>query len=116
MTLPISTAELAERFHKGETVSYLAEQYLCSPGTILYRLNQSGARSRTRAKINARALLVAHRPVLLGLLAQLERSLEVVREQFAARSHDREQRKKFVAKIEKLEEQIFAIQSLTSRP
>lgn len=116
MTLPISTAELAERFHKGETVSYLAEQYRCSPGTILYRLNQSGARSRTRAKINARALLVAHKPVLLELLAQLKKSLRIVREQFVAKAHDRLERRKFADRIQQLEDQIFAIQSLTGRP
>lgn len=116
MTLAISTVELVEKFQAGESMSFLADQYRCSRGTILYRLNQAGARTRTRQKINARVLLLAHKPVLLGLLSQLEKSLEIVRADFVANAQDRAARKKFIARIDRLEEQIFAIQSLTSRP
>lgn len=114
MTLPISTAELVERFYKGESISYLAGQYGCSKGTVLYRLNQAGARSRTRAKLNARVLLTAHRPILLGLLGQLEKSREAVRDQLVSAGRDPTLRRKCVQRIEKLDDQIHALQSLTT--
>lgn len=114
MTLPISTAELVERFHKGETVSYLADQYRCSRGTVLYRLNQAGARSRTRSKINARTMLTAHRPVLLGLLRQVERTLESVQAEFAEMGRDPVKRRKYLDRIARLQDQIHALEQLTA--
>lgn len=114
MTLPISTAELVERFYKGESVSYLADQYKCSRGTIFYRLNQAGARTRTRAKLNARVLLTAHRPVLVGLLGQLEKTIELARDQLVSAGRDPTLRSKCLQRIEKLEDQIHALQAITT--
>jgi hypothetical protein len=117
MTLPISTAELVKRFQDGETMSYLASQYGCSEGTILYRLNQAGARSRTRAKLNARVLLKTHKPVLEKLLRQLRKTLTAVREEFVSKSVtlNRDGRKKYIDRIETLQDQIHALESLTRR-
>lgn len=114
MSLDISTAEIVERFHKGESMAFLAQQYSCSRGTILYRLNQAGARSRTRAKINARVMLTAHRPVLVGLLKQLERTLELVRDQLASAGRNPTLRRKCIGQIEKLQDQIHALEQLTA--
>lgn len=114
MSLPISTAEITERFLNGESMSFLAKQYGCSRGTILYRLNQAGARTRTRAKLNARVLLTAHRPILLGLLGQLEKSLEAVRDQLASAGRDPTLRRKCLQRIERLDDQIHALQALTT--
>lgn len=114
MTLSISTAELVERFQKGESVSFLADQYQCSRGTVFYRLNQAGARTRTRSKLNARVMLTAHRPVLLGLLGQLEKTLDLARDRLVAAGSDVQSRRKYMQHIEKLEDQVHALQALTT--
>lgn len=114
MTLAISTAELVERFSKGESVSYLADQYQCSRGTVFYRLNQAGARTRTRSKLNARVMLTAHRPVLLGLLGQLEKTLEIARDRLVEAGSDVQSRRKYMQHIEKLEDQVHALKAITS--
>lgn len=113
MTLPIPTAEIAERFWKGETVAALSSAFHCHRNTILYRLNQAGARTRTEAKISAKVMLTTHGPVLAGLLAQLEKSLSVLRDEFAAEAGNRERRQKFLSRIERMEAQIFALRELT---
>jgi hypothetical protein len=113
MTLPIDTAELVERFQGGASVSTLATAYRCSQRTVLYRLNQAGARRSPR--VNIRALLKTHGPVLSGLLVQLQRALTAVREEFASQVQTPAIRKKYMARIERLEEQIAALQSLTGR-
>ena len=115
MTLAISTVELVEKFQAGESMSFLADQYRCSRGTILYRLNQAGARTRTRAKLNSRVLLKAHKPVLEGLLGQLEKTLDLVRVEFVAQVQSKEMRKKYLARIERLEEQIHTLRELTTK-
>lgn len=115
MTLEFSTTELAERYHKGESMASLARSYQCSRGTILYRLNQAGARSRTRARVNSRVMLATYKPVLLTLLAQLEKALETVREEFIANVDNAIRRKGYLARINRLEEQIDALKALTTK-
>lgn len=114
MTLPISTAAVVERFYAGETVKTLARAFNCSRGTILYRLNQAGARTRTRARINARTMLTAHQPVLLGLLKQLERTLDAVRKDFALIDQIPEERRRYLERIARLEDQIQALRAITA--
>jgi hypothetical protein len=113
MTLPINTAELVERFQAGASVSTLATAYSCSQRTVLYRLNQAGARRRPR--VNIRALLKTHGPVLGSLLVQLQRALIAVREEFASHAQTSAIRGKYMPRIERLEEQIASLQSLTDR-
>lgn len=115
MTLDISTTEIAERFLRGESVAALASAYNCHPGTILYRLNTAGARSKNRAKMNARTLLATHKPVLLGLLVQLEKALVIVRAEFAIEGMERAAREKYLTRISRMEEQIEALKALTSK-
>lgn len=114
MTLPISTAEVVERFYAGAQVETLAREFNCSRGTILYRLNRAGARTRVRARFNARVILTAHRPVLLGLLSQLERTLVVVRKDFALVDQVQDERRRYLERISRLEEQIQALRVLTT--
>lgn len=115
MTLGISTAEIAERFRRGESIAALASAYSCHPGTILYRLNTAGARSKTRAKTNVRTLLSTHKPVLLTLLVQLEKALVTVRAEFAIEGMERAAREKYLTRISRMEEQIEALKALTSK-
>lgn len=115
MTLRISTAEIAERFHMGESVPSLAKAFGCHPNTILYRLNTAGARSRTRASRNVKTLLATYKPTLLVLLGQLEKTLTAVRAEFAAEGAVRSNRKKYLDRIARLEAQIEALQALTSK-
>lgn len=113
MTLALSTAEIVERFKAGETMPALALRYGCHVETIRYRLNRAGACVRKR--VNARVMLATHKPVLLDLLAQLEKTLEAVRAQFGAEAGNRERRQKYLARIERLEGQILALRAVTNK-
>lgn len=115
MTLDVSTAEIVERFWSGQTVAHIAHVYGCHRGTILYRLNQAGARTRTRARVNSRVMLSTYKPVLLGLLAQLEKALETVREEFAANADNAIRRRGYLSRINRLEEQVHALKALTTK-
>lgn len=114
MTLPISTAVVVERFYAGESVETLARAFNCHRNTILYRLNQAGARTRVRARTNARVMLTAHRPVLLGLLSQLERTIVAVRKDFALVDQIPEERRRYLDRIARLEDQIQALRTITA--
>lgn len=115
MTLEISTSEIAERFWAGQTIAHIARTYGCHRGTILYRLNQAGARSRTRARVNSRTMLITYKPVLVGLLTQLEKALATVRDEFVANADNPIRRKKYISRINRLEEQIEALRALTTK-
>lgn len=115
MTLEVSTAEIVECFYAGQTIAHIAKKYDCHRGTVLYRLNQAGARSRTRARVNARTMLQTFKPTLVVLLAQLEQALETVREEFIANAVNKIRRQKYIARINRLEEQIHALKTLTTK-
>ncbi len=115
MTLAVPSADLAQRYLGGETVTELAERYGCHRGTVLYRLKQSGVWGRKRARVNARKLLTTYKPTLLVLLAQVESALKAVRAEFAAEGVVRSNRKKYLDRIARLEAQIEALEALTNK-
>lgn len=115
MTLCLPMADIVERFHAGESVATLARYYGCHPNTLNYRLNQVGARTRKRARVNSRVMLATYKPVLVGLLEQLEKALQTVRDEFAANAGNPIRRKSYLSRIERLEQQVHVLQALTRR-
>lgn len=113
MTLSISTADLAERFLKGETLDELASEFGCHRNTIWYRLNKAGVKRSKWTRRGAVQILESHCGTMKTLLGPLRLSLTSVRQAFADNAGDRNKRDAYLNKIRQLERQIRAVEELS---